>query len=384
VTRDIAHWRALLRERPDDWRLALELKRALKAGLHYPESDAQFRRAARSLPDAEWLAHYAALYAYHGEDLAVLDQRARAMLAAMPGDVRLRAIMGDVASQRRDWAAAEAAFAGLADPEHRFKHATASMYGRLAPALRVDGAADYSIGFVTLDRNPEREAELRRQFAGSAPALHRVAGVEGRRLSAAAVRRLGGDPGMRGTLGCFLSHAAAWEAMLDRGDAHCLFVEDDVIPLLDLPATLDAFGLPDGFDLLFVNDRISPRLDPAATAGFTVHRLRDAMAAFHPEDNAPGGDGYVLSRAGAVKLLGWLAEDGFSEDVDWRLIAYGLTPAEIAGLPRPGHAGPWLERISLVVGRSERLDAFVLHPPLIRTVGVSSDREDENRLHPAA
>ncbi|MDP9096905.1 MAG: hypothetical protein M3N26_10220, partial [Pseudomonadota bacterium] len=59
---EIEQWRAQLRDRPDDWRLALELKRALKAALHYPESDPQFRRAARALPDAEWLAHYAALY----------------------------------------------------------------------------------------------------------------------------------------------------------------------------------------------------------------------------------------------------------------------------------------------------------------------------------
>ncbi len=187
---------------------------------------------------------------------------------------------------------------------------------------------------------------------------------------------------MRGTLGCFLSHAAAWEAMLDRGDAHCLFVEDDVIPLLDLPATLETLAVPPGFDLLFVNDRIAPCLDPAAVTGFTIHTLQAAMAAFHPQDNAPGGDGYVLSRRGAQKLLAWTEQDGFSDDVDWRLIAYGLTREAVAALPRPSHAGPWLDRISQVVRRPERLAAFVLHPPLIRTVGVSSDREDENRLHP--
>ena len=415
----IGLWRALLREQPDDWRVALELKRDLKAALHYPESDPQFRRAARFLPDAEWLAHYTALYAYHGEDLDAVDARARAMLGRMPGDHRLLAIIGDVASQRRDWAGSEAAFA-TAGPraEYRFKRDTAAMYRRLAPLIepspsgrgqgegratnttltaggqtltptlsrreRESQAGRYSISFINLDRNPEREAELRRQFAGSAPKLHRVAGVEGRRLTAAAVRRLGGDPCMRGTLGCFLSHAGAWEAMLDRGDTHCLFVEDDVIPLLDLSASLAPFDLPPEFELLFVNDRIAPRLDPAAVTGFTVHPLASAMAAFHPEDNAPGGDGYILSRTGALKLLDWLAEDGFADDVDWRLIAYGLTREEVAALPRPSHAGPWLDRVSQAVRRPERLAAYVLHPPLIRTVGVSSDREDENRLHPPA
>ena len=378
-------WRTLLTERPDDWQVALELKRDLKAGWHYPESDPQFRRAAASLPDDEWVAHYAALYAYHGEDLEVLDRRARAVLERRPGDAAVLAILGDVASQRRDWAGAEQAFAAAGE-SYGFKRDTARMYLRLGgealtPALSRGERGNYSVGFVNLDRNPEREAELRRQFAGSAPVLHRSSGVEGRRLPAAAVRRLGGDPQMRGTLGCFLSHAGAWEAMLQRGDERCLIVEDDVIPLLDLPAGLDALGLPDGFDIVFVNDRIAPRLDPAATMGFSTRTLEVAMHAFPAEDNAPGGDGYVLSREGARKLLDWVGEDGFGEDVDWRLIAYGLSPGAIAGLPRPSHAGPWLDKVSQLVRRAERLDAHVLHPALIRTVGVSSDREDENRVH---
>ena len=386
--RAIGLWRTLLEEQPSDWRLGLELKHDLKAALHYPDSDRWFRQAARSLPDEEWLAHYTALYAYHGEDLEIIDMRARAMLERMPGDPRLLAIVGDVASQRRDWAGAEAAF-GVAQmvgrrADYRFKRDTAAMYRRMAPVLAEGGAGPgYSVSFINLDRNPDREAELRRQFAGSRPVLHRFAGVEGARLSSAAVRRLGGDPHMRGTLGCFLSHAGAWEAMLGRGDAYCLFVEDDVIPLLDLPATLGAFAVPAGFDLLFVNDRIAPKRDPAATHEFRVVSLEDALQAFPPEDNAPGGDGYILSRDGAYKLLDWLAEDGFSDDVDWRLIAYGLSRAAIAGLDRASHAGPWLERVSQVVRRPERLAAYVLHPPLMRTVGVSSDREDENRLHPS-
>ena len=380
-------WRAVLAQRPDNWRVALELKRDLKAGWHYPESDPQFRRAAAALPDEEWLAHYTSLYAYHGGDLDVLDRRARAVLERRPGDAAVLAILGDVASQRRDWAGSATAFAAAYEAEgreeYRFKRDTAEMYVRLSRKMSVrERPGDYSITFVNLDRNSEREAELRRQFAGSAPELHRSAGVEGRRLPEAAVRRLGGDPHMRGTLGCFLSHAGAWEAMIERGDDQCLIVEDDVIPLLDLPGDLHGFGLPEGFDIVFVNDRIAPRLEPAKTIGFSTRPLEAAMHAFPAEDNAPGGDGYILSRDGARKLLKWVGEDGFGEDVDWRLIAYGLSPQAVAGLPRPGHAGPWLDKVSQVVGRAERLKAHVLHPALIRTVGVSSDREDENRLHP--
>ncbi|GAC1347426.1 MAG: hypothetical protein NVSMB18_32350 [Acetobacteraceae bacterium] len=386
--RAIAAWRALLAKQPDDWRLALELKRDLKAGLHFPDSDPQFRRAARFLPDAEWFAHYPALYQFHGEDLEWLDQRAAAMLEATPESYLLHAIRGEVATQRRDWLGAERAFAAAharqpENGEYAHKAAMARMYQRLAPVLeRAPGGQGYAIAYVNLDRNAERAAEIARQFAGCAPPLHRIPGVEGGRLATSAVRRLGGDPAMRGTLGCFLSHAAAWEAMLERGDEVCLVVEDDVIPQLDLPPTLAGLGLPEDFELCFVNDRIAPPLEPSAVQGFTVHTLQDAMAAFHPDDNAPGGDGYLLSRAGASKLLDWVAADGFAEDVDWRLVAYGLSEAAIAALPRPSHAGSWLDRITTLVGRPERLAAYVLHPPLIRSVGVSSDREDENRLRP--
>ena len=114
-----------------------------------------------------------------------------------------------------------------------------------------------------------------------------------------------------------------------------------------------------------------------------MHHLADVLRGFPPEDNAPGGDGYFLSAQGAAKLLGWMAQDGFAGDLDWRLLAYGMDEAAIAALPR--HAFSWrmLDRLQHGIPRAQRLDAYVLHPALIRTVGVSSDREDENRERPA-
>ena len=43
-----------------------------------------------------------------------------------------------------------------------------------------------------------------------------------------------------------------------------------------------------------------------------------------------------------------------------------------------------LDRLRHGVPRAERLDAWVMHPALIRTVGVSSDREDDDRGEPVA
>ena len=103
-------WRQLLRRRSEDWRAALDLKRDLAAGLHYSESDPLFRRAARHMPDAPWLAHYRALFAFHAGDLETLDARARAVAARRPDDPAAHTLLGDIARQRRDWTTAERAF----------------------------------------------------------------------------------------------------------------------------------------------------------------------------------------------------------------------------------------------------------------------------------
>ena len=388
--RAVEAWRAALRQQPDDWALALELKRDLKAVQQYPDADPQFRRAARHLPDAEWLAHYTALYAYHMDDLDALHGRATAMLRCLPERAVLHALRADVARQRRDWHAAAEGFAiaqrlDPANTEYDVKRRAVLTQQRVGAWLQEQpphGDA-YGIAVVNLDHNTERLAWTERLFSCGPVPLHRVPGIEGSRLPAAAIHRLRGDPSMRGTLGCFLSHAAAWDSMAARGLRHLLVIEDDVIPLADLPARLGPLGLPPGYDICFVNDRLEPRLDPDAASQPSLHRLADVMRDFPPEDNAPGGDGYLLSAQGAAKLLGWVAQDGFAGDLDWRLLAYGMDEAAIAALPR--HAFSWqtLDRLRRAIPRSDRLDAYVLHPALIRTVGVSSDREDANRERPA-
>ena len=390
LDRAVEAWRAALRLQPDDWTLALELKRDLKATGHYPDADPLFRRTARSLPDAEWLAHYTALYAYHMDDLDALHRRATAMLDASPDRATLHALRADVARQRRDWPAAAEGFsiAERLDPAHAeyaAKRRAALMYQRVSDWLQRQppyGDA-YEVAVVNLDRNTERYAWTEELFGHSPVPLHRVPAIEGRRLPTPAVCCLLGDPAMPGTLGCFLSHAAAWDSLAARGLRHLLVIEDDVIPLAGLPALLGPLGLPPGYDICFVNDRLEPRLDPDTATQPSVHRLAEVLRGFPPEDNAPGGDGYFLSAQGAAKLLCWVAQDGFAGDLDWRLLAYGMDEAAVAALPRQAFSWQMLDRLQHTIPRADRLNAYVLHPALIRTVGVSSDREDENRGRPA-
>lgn len=375
-------WRGRLRAVPDDWRTALELKQDLASGYHYSESDPLFRRAARALPDEEWLRHYAALFTFHTADLRWLASHAAAMLERRPGDQLVHRVLGDVLLQGRRWRAAERHLLAAGDePETATKLATARLYRQLGSRSDA-GGPPYAVALINLDRNARRRQDIAREFRRSRAPMFRVPGVLGSALPEAAIARLGGDPAMRGTLGCFLSHVAAWEAMLARGLPHCLVIEDDVVPLLPLPPGLGGLSLPPDYDICFVNDRLQPRWPAGHVAlqpGFTTAPFADAFATFAPEDNAPGADGYLLSAAGARKLLRWVREDGLGHDVDWRLVCYALTAAEAATLAPHGHAHAVLKEMKHRYRRTDRLHAHVLHPALIRTVPISSDREDENR-----
>ncbi len=376
----VALWHKILRTSPDDWRTGLELKADLTRQSRYSEADPAFRRAARAMPDAEWFAHYAGLFTYHPSDLGWLAARAR-MLLRQRDDATVHLLLGKVLFQRRRWASAEHHLArATPSADTTAKCALARLYRALAQKP-PEPSPPYQVALINLDRNTTRRRDVTHDFRHSRAPLFRVAGVEGRLLPEPAVRRLGDAAAvtMRGTLGCLLSHVSAWETMLARNLAHCLVIEDDVVPLLPLPAGLGGFGLPAEYDLCFVNDRLQPRFPPGQADRWQVLPLAEAFASFPPEDNAPGADGYLLSAAGARKLLAWVEQDGFAHDVDWRLLAYGLHPSECDALPRHSHAWGVLDTLRHVVQRADRLHAYVLHPALIRSIPITSDREDDNR-----
>ena len=374
-----AAWRRRLHDAPEHWQHGLELRRALLAGYHYPDCDPAFRASTRHMPDDVWFAHYRDLALFHPADLAELRARAERLLAEGAETAALHGLLSHIAAQQKDYAAAAAHLALSDAPDRASRGAALAAYRDLAEWIgRAAGEGpSYVVAVINLDRNPERMAEMRRGFRRSAPALHRIPGVLGSALPDGEVRHLGGDPEMRGTLGCFLSHIAAWKWMLAEGLSHCLVVEDDVMPLLDLPAKLGIFNLPAEFDICFVNDRLQPILTQAA--GFEAVPLARALQDFAPEANAPGADGYLITASGARRLLAWVGADGCADDVDWRLLAYSLSKEACAMLPRPSVLWDRLDGLRREVPRPDRMDAWVLFPALIRTVGLTSDRCDENR-----
>lgn len=128
-----------------------------------------------------------------------------------------------------------------------------------------------------------------------------------------------------GAFACFLSHAAAWRRFLAEDWEAALICEDDAV-LLTPP---DAIALPDEFDVLLAGERIAKWRaggDAPAPLGDAIREMaaagrrpgRDGLAA------APGAEAYVVSRAGAKKLLNLMTRDRIRAGVDWAILGWGL------------------------------------------------------------
>lgn len=170
-----------------------------------------------------------------------------------------------------------------------------------------------------------------------------------------------------GAFACFLSHSYAWQRIADGDAPHALVIEDDVVfnpPAFD--AALDG-ALPPGFDVLFVNYRMfklaaaagwradyaelndpDQWMDRALAAPRPAHRqvtgpawvpvsdtLATLFAARYYRDPwyATGGDGYIVSRAGARRLLEMMHSRKIRMGVDYAMVLNSLSPALIRDLP---------------------------------------------------
>jgi len=99
------------------------------------------------------------------------------------------------------------------------------------------------IYLINLARRPDRLAAMTGQAARLDLALERVEAVDGADAPAGAVDRWfegGGPLGEipRGDKACLLSHRAAWELFAAGGEAHAVFLEDDVRLSQSAPALL--------------------------------------------------------------------------------------------------------------------------------------------------
>lgn len=190
---------------------------------------------------------------------------------------------------------------------------------------------------INLDRDVDRMAAVRSAF-GELPAfeLDRLPGVLGSSLPRAMLPLLTRSKRSHpGTVGCFLSHVAAWERVA-AGDGPVLIVEDDSRPIA-LERLFD-LEIPNDAELVFVNSRMADDSDATAVPQFRSTRsILPIKAKQKPGDASVGGYGYLLFPEGARKVIAAVAEDGAAGHVDWRLFRYGLKAADVEVLP----GDPW-------------------------------------------
>ncbi len=239
---------------------------------------------------------------------------------------------------------------------------------------------DYDVLLINLDADTARLGRMQRQLDGIA--YTRIPGVKGAHLPDHALRSLtrGIAHMQKGTVGCFLSHVAAWEAVAKSGRIS-LILEDDAWIIAGLPPSLAELSLPRGFDLSFVNERMSGSGHRDSERVFETRSV-GAVARGKPRTwSAAGTDGYFISPKGARKLLSLVQRDGLAGDVDWRLISYSLTPRQRErSIARGGFAGAALGLHEQVRCGEGRIHASALHPPLVRQFAGGSVRLWDNEL----
>jgi GR25 family glycosyltransferase involved in LPS biosynthesis len=247
----------------------------------------------------------------------------------------------------------------------------------------VDTQKKFETFVINLDSSTERMSNFVQAFEGKLNSFVRISACRGStipRLAESMLTTKEFSSTGRGALGTSLSHISVWEKVVSEGIDNALVLEDDAVPLFSTQWTFEHLGLPTNYDLCFVNCRML-RGNLKTSVSLQEHKFVscfDAMVQFSDEDNAPGADGYIISAAAAQKLLAWFNEDKFGSFLDWRLVAYCLNVSEIGDLPDGRTAKAVLKILGSGIKRDDRLEGYVMCPPLVDTLVGPSDVWQEN------
>jgi GR25 family glycosyltransferase involved in LPS biosynthesis len=172
---------------------------------------------------------------------------------------------------------------------------------------------------------------------------------------------------LRGAVGCFLSHAKAWRAVLDGGYEAGFVCEDDARFLAPLPSTWKTFPIPDNCDLMFANQRMAVGLQQRDyLRQLSAKRLLsipayDAIVALQrviQQISGPGGDGYLVTKRGAARLLDILKKNRITMELDWFLFFYSMTAEERGEFIRQENSG----RFDRLEFSDDPIRSYVLFP----------------------
>jgi glycosyl transferase family 25 len=167
---------------------------------------------------------------------------------------------------------------------------------------------------INLGRRPDRLAAMQSQAAALELALDRIDAIDAAAPEAvdgwfAAGGPLGAIP--RGDKCCLLSHRRAWEAFVATGEAHAVFLEDDVVLAPSAGALLTGDGwIPAGVDVVKLEHYGPPGQRVLLTE---MRRVGEDFAMGRMLSRHTGAAAYILSRKAAQTLL---AQKRFNLPVD--------------------------------------------------------------------
>ncbi len=229
---------------------------------------------------------------------------------------------------------------------------------------------------INLERDSQRRDRMMKQFdrlGNFLPIL--VPAVDGRMIGESVGALLTDDLSWfqnKGAIGCFLSHVTVWELAAKRDDPFVVVLEDDA-DLSNLMA-LNHITLPNDFDIIFVNDRMSPNRE---ISGTDIVSLGEALPNVDVTVAGFGTDGYLLAPSGAKKLVAAFLTDLCYGHVDGRLVRYATSQADLeqAGIDslvcqviRNHHNPKRMPALGLLKG-------YVTAVPLVRHAASDSSRD---------
>ena len=303
----------------------------------------------------------------------------KALAEAQPGSAEIAHAFAAAAGRLHRWSEADQLLRSAMEQigsSTRLRQAQrlASIYA--AAQARTDAAGksqpSVRIIYINLDRDSPRRERMEQWYTAAGLPLERLPGVLGAPLPMFVVNKIARRPREKlqqpGTLGCFVSHVAAWERAA-QADGPTLILEDDSFPLARFGADLEAMA-SETRDILFVNQRMSSgvRHPDNAPGMFGRTPLPDMVRDRGRPPLPPGGDAYILSPGGARKLLGFVEADGLLGHVDVHMLSYCMRPEDLGVPPETVPEIRGLQRYWSAHQGDHRLEADVLYPPLTQAL----------------
>jgi glycosyl transferase, family 25 len=156
--------------------------------------------------------------------------------------------------------------------------------------------------YLNLARRTDRRRFMERQFAALGLAAERVEAFTPETVPVASLARWTDPVYPRHVsppeLACTFSHRRAWRLIVERTLAGACILEDDAWLSPAFAGVIAAAPDLGSFDVVKIEQRSTP-----ATIGRQAGALLPGIGLHRPYSFAPGSCGYLISRAGARKLL---------------------------------------------------------------------------------